>query len=380
MNGERHPTVRFAEAVLLLLEQGGFVATYKYAVLLALIDLCLEGTNARGEPPETITTRQLAEAVVRLYWPQVRPYPDPSGGARELRQSSGRQAKIVSAVSQFRGPEGDATVSLPAARLRDPDGWQRLLDEVEWTLVSMPLPRLQVIGREHRPLLYRLAWGLEIEQQRGRVRAYQQGRPGADFDNRLHLLPGVGEDLVALNGLLRPIIHREWARLVASYNDPAESRLEEFLFGASRVQLARVREPLVELQERRCFYCDRRLERAIEVDHFIPWARHAEDAIENLVAAHAQCNRDKRDFLAAADHLARWVPRFEPDQSLALALGGAALAVGWETQPQRVIGAARGLYLRLGEDARLWRSANDFEPARPEQLVRLLASGRYETG
>ena len=34
--------IRFAEKVLALLDQGSFTATYKYAVLLGLMDLCME--------------------------------------------------------------------------------------------------------------------------------------------------------------------------------------------------------------------------------------------------------------------------------------------------------------------------------------------------
>jgi hypothetical protein len=63
--------VAFAERVLALLDQGSFVATYKYAVLLALMDLCLEGTNRHGRAPDCVTTRQLAAKVIELYWPQT---------------------------------------------------------------------------------------------------------------------------------------------------------------------------------------------------------------------------------------------------------------------------------------------------------------------
>ncbi len=73
-------TLAFAEKVLALLRQAAFTATYKYAVLIGLIDLALEGTSASGAPPESITTPQLAEAVVRLYWPQVLPFA-PAPGA-----------------------------------------------------------------------------------------------------------------------------------------------------------------------------------------------------------------------------------------------------------------------------------------------------------
>ena len=50
---------RFAAKVLDLLRFGGFTATYKYAVLLGLLDLCVE-FNDRGGTPTTLTTAQLA--------------------------------------------------------------------------------------------------------------------------------------------------------------------------------------------------------------------------------------------------------------------------------------------------------------------------------
>ena len=40
----QHDAIGFAEKVLELLDESRYTATYKYAVLLALIDLCLEGT------------------------------------------------------------------------------------------------------------------------------------------------------------------------------------------------------------------------------------------------------------------------------------------------------------------------------------------------
>ena len=73
MAGQRD-AIGFAEKVLELLDEGRYTATYKYAVLLALIDLCLEGTQASGAPPEMVTTRQLADKIVELYWPHTVPF------------------------------------------------------------------------------------------------------------------------------------------------------------------------------------------------------------------------------------------------------------------------------------------------------------------
>jgi hypothetical protein len=80
---ERPDVVAFAEKVLELLEEGRYTATYKYAVLLALMDLCLERADRSGLPPSTVTTRELARRVVELYWPHTEPYPGPiSAGCR----------------------------------------------------------------------------------------------------------------------------------------------------------------------------------------------------------------------------------------------------------------------------------------------------------
>src|SRR5438093_6342959 len=106
------------------------------------------------------------------------------------------------------------------------------------------------------------------------------------IDNRIHLRPGVGEALVRLNHLLRPLIHHQWAVKVATLNRLDEYQLERFLFGAERVPLERVRGPIIELQEGRCFYCAERLAsragQTPDVDHFIPWSRYPDDGLENL--------------------------------------------------------------------------------------------------
>ena len=76
-----------AEKLVQLLHRGGFTATYKYAVLVAIIDLCMERTTATGMPPETLTTRQLAEKVIELYWLHCAPYDDARGVVHQTRVS-----------------------------------------------------------------------------------------------------------------------------------------------------------------------------------------------------------------------------------------------------------------------------------------------------
>ncbi len=67
--------VAFGEKILSVLDRGSFTSTYKYAVLLGLLDLALEATRRDGAPPTSVTTAQLASRVIELYWPHVREFP-----------------------------------------------------------------------------------------------------------------------------------------------------------------------------------------------------------------------------------------------------------------------------------------------------------------
>jgi hypothetical protein len=249
-------TIAFAEKLVVLLDQGVCTATYKFAVLLGLIDVCLERTSGTGRAPSRIPARDLAGKVVELYWPQTKPF----RGRLILRQNSGRQAAIVTLIRTFR--EGlDAELTGPRqAQLLDPDGFDALLREVEWKLVQMPLPRLQIIGREEERFIYDLAWAGEPPR-----RSFTSG----ELDTTIRLRPGVGDHLVRLSGLLRPLIQKQWTDRVARFNpdEVRERELEGFLFGVPRTPPARLRNDLQELQEGRCFYCRAPLPRDGEVDH-----------------------------------------------------------------------------------------------------------------
>lgn len=368
--------LRLAERLLLLLDQGSFAATYKYAVLLAMLDLCLEHTGTRGDPPDQLTTRQIAEKVTALYWPQARSYQ----GRAPLRQGGGEGGQIgilsdILRLQQSLAEHERASLSAARARLRAPEAWEALVWEVEWKLIEMPLPRLQVVGGEEDRFLYDLSWGLErrrggskVTVSRAEVRRYQRGEAGG-FDNNLRLRPGVGAALVALNGVLRPLLHRLWAQQVARLNRLEEDTLQQHLFGAERVDLSPVRGDLRGLQGDRCFYCEETLRGAADVDHFVPWARHPDNAIDNLVAAHPACNRAKRDFLAGVDHLERWRRRAGAS---AAELARIANRHDWEHAPERVWRVSQALYRPLPEGALLWEAGEIFSRLHRPRLHHVL--------
>lgn len=373
--------LQLAERIIQLLEQGRFSATYKYAVLVALMDLCLEKTGEQGSPPTVLTTHELAEKVISLYWPQCMPYsPGHRDEGRLLSQGGSQkvQAEILRLIMDFKGIaqlNPAASLSLHRARAHAPDAWRTLLHEVEWKLIEMPLPRLQFVGQDEDRFLYQIGWQLEersggerVSVRRREVRAYQLGK-SSPFDNRIHLKPGVAEQLVQLSGVLRPLIHRQWAMMVAQVNDMEESRLEQFLFGMDRIPLQPVQQGLIQLQQRRCFYCREPLRSEVQIDHFIPWARHPDNAIENLVATHAACNQNKRDFLASVEHVSHWHARLEQEQD---ALQALAQKASWESQQNRVLSVARAIYYPLPPQTRLWHARELFVPFEKERVQHIL--------
>jgi 5-methylcytosine-specific restriction endonuclease McrA len=348
----------FAERFLALLDQASVATTYKYALLLALIDSCLDGTDPAGNPPERIAVRHLAEQVLAQYWTHTDPYP---GTGDVLRQSGVGQAELLTQIRRFRGADPAGRSTLSAARYSA--GYERLVAAASWKLAEMPLPRLQRVGNTVDPFLYEIGWDETITR-----RQFE----GASFDRSVHLLPGVAPELVRLAPLLRLLVERLWASRVIVYNRLPEGRLDEFLFRRARLDAVRVRLSLFELQDGRCFYTGRQLRPAqADVDHFVPWSRSPLNAIENLVVADRRINNDKRDHLAGAEHVARWRCR---NDGVAADLVTIARANRWDSAPAQTIGVARALYFALGETNLLWAGPGRFVPTDVPRLRTVLGA------
>jgi HNH endonuclease len=253
----------------------------------------------------------------------------------------------------------EASTSPEGASLRKPADYERLVRTVEWKLIEMPLPRLQTIGNTGDRFIYEIGWDTTV--RRKDISFYQNGRDTC-FDNNIRFKPLVGDYFLQLNHLLRPLIYRKWTSLVAQFNKLPDSELESFLFERLRISTAPIREPLWEMQKRRCFYCEGPIRRpdAADVDHFLPWSRFPDNGIENLVVADRLCNQYKKDFLAGTSHLVRWRTRFDatsPDGPQVMLL---AELTGWDSHPDKTFSAARAIYLRLPTDALLWHRLREF--------------------
>jgi hypothetical protein len=117
----------FAERLLEVIDSGRRTAAYKLAVLLALLDLCAQHSDACGRAPRVLHTWDIAEQVASLYWPQVIPYPVPGApSATVLRQITPPRAAIIATVSSFRSQAQAAEMtSWHLARLRLPVAMRR---------------------------------------------------------------------------------------------------------------------------------------------------------------------------------------------------------------------------------------------------------------
>lgn len=291
----------FAERLLAVVDEGRRTATYKLAVLLALMDCCANGQRLKEGRRQRSRPGALARQVARLYWPQLRPFPMETG-ALELRQITNKSATILTALADaFRALPHVTTweaaeASLPADHVR------QVLDVVELTVARYPIVRLQTVDGVPKPFIYDIDWGEGVTLS----------RLGAAGGAKVRLRPSAGDQLVRLAPLIRPLVELHWVRMVADLNRLAlvEDNLRRHLFGADRVAFpAPLRHSLTDIQAGQCFYCKERLGERSAVDHFIPWSRWPNDAVENLVIAHASCNSHKSDHIPGPLPLERWVER-----------------------------------------------------------------------
>lgn len=345
------------ERLLRIIDEGRRTATYKLALLTALIDA------AASHPGQTeIGTRDLAAFVVELYYPQTRMFVAHDGIARELRQISAKGSPVLRAMLRLR-LHGDAIHCRSAAEVkrRLPDEYELALRHVEDTFVRYPIPLLQVVGTKSRPFLYEVDW-------REGTSAATLRRQGRD---RIRFMAGVTERLVVLGPLLRPLIELHWVRDVAKWTGVAtqDEQLRTHLFGANRVGFPTpVRDGLSRLQNGRCFYCNEVFTRAPQVDHFLAWARWPNDAIENLVAADG-CNGLKSDHLAAPRHLEHWMKRLV---SRSGDLGELAESTRWLSDGRRSSALVTSTYTHVPPGTPLWLAGREFVDADRDHLRELV--------
>lgn len=332
--------IQFLNNIQRVLDEGQFTSTYKFALLLAIADICVEEGNLAAESELEIPVERIAELFITYYWRQSAPYAHPGGdpGGHVLLQNPNEQAKIVSLLRRERDRHGDALLPvLHNQRSRD-----RIVRGVAKVVAKMPLDRLQNMGGGKKIFLY----------------------DDADVSKSIKLLSGVCYCFRAHHTLLRNLVRGAWLQVVRKLNGGIlgeETDLHDFMFGGERTLLTPVRPLLRELQQDKCFYCGERLTgQKVEVDHFIPWTRYPVDLGHNFVLADERCNRNKSDTLAATTHLERWVDQIRRSPA---ELENAFAELTIPMNLDRSVRIANWAYSRDCErEARTWVRAKEFAP------------------
>lgn len=346
----------FLANVQRVLDDGQFTATYKFALLLSLVEIAIERGADTGAPlPVRIDS--IAEKFIELYWGHTAPFQGirlsqnrgrlvgPAGGDGTPMASGGNIA-ILRHIERLQ----DRTMSLPKARRLEQ--WNTTVRQVARLVREMPLFRLQLLrGNDRVRFLY--------EEE--------------ETDGAVTLKPGVAYCLRKFSPLLWTLSRESWLREIR--NNPRNARavgqtssLEAFLFGDERVPLAHVGEVLLPLQDRRCFYCHRELG-VVHVDHFVPWSLYASNLGHNLVLTDTTCNQDKADLLADVPLLERWQQR---NAAVGPTIAEALEAKGIVSDLNASLGIARWAYERArSSNSIVWTGRGSTRRLAPNALLPL---------
>jgi len=322
-----------------LLAEGEFVATYKFALLQALADLSVEqALSPDRDKGLTLPLSRIADKFIEYYWRQAIPYAPGLDQAGILKQNTGRQAAVINSIVAMRD-QYSGSIYLARRNMLD---WRRLVRSVITLIKTMPLWKLQVIGRSVDDFIY---------------------RQGQLENGCIQLRPGVHSAFRSFHGLITNLIQGGWltqVRRISGNHDLLGERgdLAEFLFGSERRSLDGYRKVMRDYQSARCFYCEKPVRGDGNADHFIPWSRYPVDLGHNFVFSHPGCNNAKSDLLAHPDHLARWR---ECNLDAASVLGDAFDSNGLVHDAQRSRFVAAWAY-EQGEQskAHTWLRGNDY--------------------
>lgn len=145
--------IKFLKNLQRLLAEGLFTATYKYALLAASADLCVEHGDDSGDP-WTVSLFDLSGKLVEYYWRHATPY-TAAGLSHVLRQSTGKQARVLKLVSDARDCYGPSLANM----MRNATEWRPLVQSVVPTLKDQPLWRLQIVGQQETRFSLSPSWG-----------------------------------------------------------------------------------------------------------------------------------------------------------------------------------------------------------------------------
>lgn len=325
-----------------MLVEGDFSATYKFALLHAIADVCVEQPLLSEQSKLVIELPTLADKLITLYWHHAMPFSsEHTGESALLKQNTGAQSKVISVL--FECQQNNIR---NFRQLKQSPFYKPTFNAAMATLKTGPLWRLQILAKQEECFLY----------------------PHTNSAQFITLNEGIAGCFRRFYDLVVYLAKNAWLQKIQSikHNQALigpQSQLQEFLFGVDRNALTKAKPVLVELQSNTCFYCQKPMKNDVEVDHFIPFTRYANDLGHNFVAAHRVCNNNKRDFLAAQQHRERW-----QNQNLVVNSQVISNELGayFHCDADKSLAVSNWAYqVAQTNSAKLWLGKNTFEQAKP---------------
>jgi len=220
-----------------LLQEGDFTATYKFALLHAIADICIEKqVTVNGKLK--INYGELVDKFIMLYWQHSKPFyatevSNTSSGI--LLQNSGRQAKIILDVMKLQH-EGVRNLS----QAKTSKLWKGIYRNTLKTLKDGPLWRLQILSKQDDCFLYPHTKSKDI-----------------DF---IELNVGIADSFSYFHDIVVKFARQGWIDKISKI--PVNQKivgkageLSDFLFETSRSTLKPAADFLNDIQMGSCFYC-----------------------------------------------------------------------------------------------------------------------------
>jgi len=133
--------LQFLQNLQRLFDEGDFVATYKYALLMAMAELSVESPQV--DEQLELTMIAIAEKFAELYWPQTIPFESGVYGsvADVLCQNQGKQTAVINALMKLR-IGGASTIT----QAKNSTLWPAAIKTISRTVATMPVKFLQNVG------------------------------------------------------------------------------------------------------------------------------------------------------------------------------------------------------------------------------------------
>jgi len=349
--------LQFIGYIQRLVVEGDFSATYKFALLNALADICIETPQNGFSSKLEIPFNRIIEKMIQLYWDQASPFNTSNSETPNiLYQNSASQVKIITTINKLKA-NGTHSFSL---FLRAPvriETIKSLFDSIK----TGPIERLQTLSGQCDAFLYPI-----------------QFKSSASQSYSIVLNEGIADCFRKFYDLVIHIARNAWAKKVVSINKKKgilnnNPSVEAFLFSNDRKNLSSILPILTDIQSNKCFYCQKTISSSDEsnVDHFIPFSRYSNDTAHNFVMAHARCNNSKSDYLAAFVHRDRWLQqnldtyRRVIDEELKLHV---------HSDPDLTLAISNWAYSQASDiNARLWIAKNEYQTIKVNPYLDMVA-------